>query len=61
MKIKENLQEASLHLRISHELFNLFKKMASEKDIGVSCYIRILMKRELVRNKYVSRNNVHDL
>lgn len=51
LKIKEQM----VHIRISRDLFDLFKDMADHNSISASTYIRLLMKRELVRRKYVTR------
>lgn len=48
-------KEQIVHIRISRDLFDLFKDMADQNSVSASTYIRLLMKRELVRKKYVTR------
>ncbi len=48
-------KEQIVHIRISKDLFDLFKDMSSQNKVSASTYIRLLMKKELVRKKYVTR------
>lgn len=48
-------KERLIHLRISRELLDEFKIMAFIEDMSISSYLRILIKKELIRKKYVTR------
>lgn len=54
-------KEQLIHLRISRELLYEFKIMACIEDMSVSSYVRVLIKRELVRKKYVTRHRADRL
>ena len=57
LKFKEQM----VHIRISRDLLELFKHMAHKRNISASTYIRLLMKRELARKKYITRYKANKL
>ena len=57
IKIKERL----LHIRMSKGLADKFRMVAQIKGIDISKYIRILIKRELVRQGCATRHTVDNL
>ncbi len=54
-------KEKIMHIRISRDLLMMFKRMAKKRRIKTSTYIRLLMKKELVSKKYVTRYSVDSL
>lgn len=54
-------KERIVHIRISRDLWKLFKEMAKKGSISASTYIRLLMKQELARKKYITRYKANKL
>lgn len=54
-------KERIVHIRISRDLWKFFKEMAKKSSISASTYIRLLMKQELARKKYITRYKANRL
>lgn len=54
MKIEQN-KPHSIHLRLNEEQFEFCKTMASNADLGVSDFIRVLINTTMVATKKASK------